>query len=248
MQKKAEISRLRSACLRPLDALRRYRLDVDDLAGSVVHRPYQIRAEQPRAVDVREPLFHGVCMGRRSRSGRLPFRPRERRRLRLGERFAFFLLGALRLPFLGERAFLLVGHRAECGIPVFVRVPHIELVRLPVVKPAARPLVGEYPVFAVLAPRLVPGYRASVLASVYFESLPGGEVYPLVPEKIQKFPLYIADTVFQLYLTSLSQQGRALSPPRLFKRHGDWTIRITFADVVFAARSTHALADKTHQG
>ena len=129
-----------------------------------------------------------------------------------------------------------------------MRIPNIDLVRLPVVQLAARPFVGEYPVFSVLAARLVARNGAAVLAAVYLESLPGGEVYPFVSEKIQKFPLYVADAVFQLYLTSLSQQGRTLSPPRLFKRHGDWTIRITFADVVFAARSTHALADKTHQG
>ena len=55
-----------------------------------------------------------------------------------------------------------------------------------------------------------------MLAAVYFKSLPGGEVYPLVSEKIQKFPLYVADTVFQLYLTSLSGRkytSRALRPP-----------------------------------
>ena len=186
-------------------------------------------------------------MGRRGRSGGLPFRPRERRSLRLGERFASFLLCSFSLPFLGERALLLVGHRAERGIPVFVRIPHIELVRLPVVQPAARPLVGEYPVFAVLAPRLVSGYRASVFAAVYPESLPGGEVYPLVSEKIQKFPLYVADAVFQLYLTSLSGQSVILSFPRLIQHHSDVTIRVALSGAALAARRADALADKLRQ-
>ena len=86
-----------------------------------------------------------------------------------------------------------------------------------------------------------------MLAAVYFKSLPGGEVYPLVPEKIQKFPLYVADAVFQLYLTSLSGQSVILSFPRLIQHHCNVTIWVALSGAALAARRAYAFADKPRQ-